>query len=302
MQNPTVISILGRLDRGERFSGEETLQWSRAGIAPQLASALSQLPPERRQKFARPAIDLLTDLGRPVIPAAGGEPDRLGPIVNKPAVVAYLVGALETGDADLRDEIGAVLSEQVPGPLLRPNAASIFESLRKYPGTSGGVLILGRIGSPQARQLIEEVEPLRLTSAENTEIALARLGDAAAETRVIDAYHSASEVSAKGDQALRVGYIATRNAILTLARDFRTPEFYFWHMRSRRSLRVHLIEGLHRAFLSEPMFWKPYYKPQSDVYYERIEAWLVSHLQITWNHPRPPFLYEEDAPLPAVRP
>ena len=72
-------------------------------------------------------------------------------------------------------------------------------------------------------------------------------------------------------------------------------------MNSRRSLRIYLIEGLHRAFLTEPLFWKPYYKPENDSYYERIEAWLVSHVGAKWTQPRPPFLYEEDAPLPPGR-
>lgn len=292
---------MNRLLQGETPNGDEILELNRAGAAPDMIAAVSRTKPEDRNKIERPALGLIVDLGRPVVPAGSSAPEHLAPIVTNPAVVAYLAKTLKEANADLRDEAGAVLADQVPEPALRANANAILEALRQYPGTTGGALILGRIGSAEAKKLVDSVEGLRLTSPEDTEIAVARLGDKQAEERVIKGYQTAADARSKGRESVRVGYIATPNAVKTLARDMRTSESYVWRMNSRRSLRIYLIAGLHRAFLNEPVFWKPYYKPEDDSYYERIEAWLESHLGVKWTEPRPPFLYEEDAPLPPGR-
>jgi len=68
-------------------------------------------------------------------------------------------------------------------------------------------------------------------------------------------------------------------------------------------MRVHIIEGLHRAFPTEPVFWPPQFKPSDDSYYEAIEKWITDNLGVTCDQPRPAFLYQEDAPvLPAPGP
>jgi hypothetical protein len=62
-------------------------------------------------------------------------------------------------------------------------------------------------------------------------------------------------------------------------------------------MRVHIIEGLNRAFPTEPVFWRPFYRPEGDSYYETIENWITENLGVTWDQPRPEFLYQEDAPV-----
>lgn len=99
-----------------------------------------------------------------------------------------------------------------------------------------------------------------------------------------------------GGIAWRLGYAGTDRLVDLLAQEMRSPETYVWNKRSRRSLRVHIIEGLHLAHPTEPIFWKPFFPPEDDSYYAAIEAWLVDHRGSTWSRPRPPFLYEESAP------
>ena len=298
MTNPAVTSVLNRLNSGGSFSGIEIMHLSRLHLTQQLAAALLDGTTQRRKTLDRPGVDLMADLGRDIIPEADGGSERFSPIVTNPPAVAYVACLLESPDSDARDEAGAILADQVPAAALTPLAKAILDALHKFPGVTGGALILGRLGSKQALDLLESSEDLRLTSPDDTEIALARLGDKAAEARVLSSYRTAAGPREKADQALRVGYAATRDAILTLARDFRTGESYVWRMNSRRSLRISIAAGLHRAFLSEPIFWKPEYKPHDDSYYERIEAWITAKMGVTWTQPRPPFLYEEDAPLP----
>jgi hypothetical protein len=297
MTSPPAPHVVERLERGESFSTREMMSLDRAQVIPELIAALSREDPARRARLGRGAMELLVDLGRPIIPPSEDGPQRPAPIVNDPEVVRFLVSTLNDPDPDVRNYAATILSTQTPGTVLRQNETVLLEALRRHPGTTGAVLMLGRTGSKEARELIESSETMRAVSPDDTEIALARLGDKEAEARVMAAYRSAADVEEKGRQAVRVGYIASREAILALASDMRTSEFYVWRMASRRSLRIHIIEGLNRAFLSEPVFWKPFYKPESDAYYERIEAWLVARTGIRWPHPRPPFLYEEDAPL-----
>jgi hypothetical protein len=45
----------------------------------------------------------------------------------------------------------------------------------------------------------------------------------------------------------------------------------------------------------EPIFWKPDGTPREDSYYQHIEEWVTAKLEITWDAPRPSFLYETDA-------
>lgn len=66
---------------------------------------------------------------------------------------------------------------------------------------------------------------------------------------------------------------------------------------AQRSFRLHVIEALSLAYPFEPLLWVPCYRPTGDAYYEQIENWAVKTLGVTFTRPRPPFLYQEDAPM-----
>ena len=135
-----------------------------------------------------------------------------------------------------------------------------------------------------------------MIDADNVIMVRARLGDEKAEDALYEAYYGTEGVRQKGELAKRLGYAATERLVAVLADEIRSPDVYLWNQRSRKSLRVHVIEGLHLAFPAEPVFWKPFFRPEDDSYYEAIEVWLVAKLGTTWERERPEFLYQEDAP------
>jgi len=292
--DPRVAAVLTRLQAGESYSTAEVLRLQpEPGIIPALIAGLEG----REAKVRRAGLNLLSELGRPMVKGHGEQPERITPYLGQPEVVALLVRALDDPAAEVRDFACKALAEGALEPLLQRQAAAIVEALRRHPATDLAALLLGKTSSPAARALIEASAEVREADPEHTEQALGRLGDAAAEEAVLRAYRAAKDPRVKARQALRLGYMATPKAVRALAHDIRTPDFYVWQMRSRRSMRVHVIAGLQRAFPTEPVLWPPVYKPQDDSCYEAIESFLHRQLGVTWDKPRPPFLWEEDAPV-----
>jgi hypothetical protein len=296
----TPAHVLSKFDAGEDLSLDEVSQCRVAGAGWLTAfmEALPKHPPEMRKV----GLELISQLGSPELSAHPGEPARIAPYIRDPGVVKYLVRALTDEDRAVRKEASGMLARQVTAELLRDDTEEILKAVRHRPGLTDGALLLGRVGSHQAAMLLRSDRELKEASPEDTDCALARLGDWGAEDRMLARYEEAKTHQEKKRYFLFLGCMATPRALLTLARAIRTPESYMWNMRSRRSMRVHVIEGLHLAFLTEPLFWAPWTKPSNDEYYQEIETWLVRHLGVDWKEPRPPFLYEEDAPTPAPRP
>lgn len=291
-------SILKRLDTGDSFSSRETMEFHRQpDAAARLFAAIQHGEVQRRQAGLR----LLIQIGRAVIPAEGNRPEVLGPIVDNPAVLKALLEMLTDPDEDVRRQSCVTLADLVPGDLIRPHAGAILAALKRYPSTDGALILLGKTGTPDALRLLEEIPEIGQASPENVRLVQARLGEREAEAAEIRAYGATSDPRAKAEAARRLGYIGTRQTVIVLARDIRMPLTYVWLVKSERSFRLHIIEGLHLAFMHEPIFWRPYFKPSDDYYYEKIEKWLTDHLGVTWDHPRPPFLYEEDSPTPVLQ-
>lgn len=295
IENQTLATVMDRLRSGAGFSTQDVLRLKReAHLIDDLAGVL----PEQPASIRRGALELLIDIGRPRLEPKRDLPERLGPYIEDPRVVTHLVGALSDTDPAVRSAASAALVDEVPDLVLRNFSPQIITTVQNDPALDGGVLLLGKTGAEWAKTTILSVEVLRTVDAAETQAALARLGDREAENAVIRAYREAADPDAKAEAARRLGYVATLRCALTLARDIRTPQVYVWSMRSRRSMRVHVIEGLHLNFPTEAVFWKPFFKPQSDAFYEAIETWLTENLGVTWDRPRPQFLYQEDAPVP----
>jgi len=299
MENATVnstpvTSILARIEAGEGFSTRDVLEFqSQPNLLNELIDSLQTRPPQN--KLA--AVRLLIEMGRPVLKAEGELPDRPAPYINDPKAVAYLANSLNDNESDVRNLASKTLVWEVPEILVRNHSKELIESIRHRPTIDEAALLLGLTSNETARTMINTNKELHDVDPEATRMAFARLGDWKAENAVIDAYIQAKEPREKADYARKLGYIGTVRSVLTLARDIRTPETYVWKMNSRRSMRLHVIEGLHQAFLNEPVFWRPFFKPENDLYYETIERWLTRNLGVTSDRPRPEFLYEEDAPI-----
>jgi hypothetical protein len=274
-------------------STEDIISFSRNEGAPEtLLSTYGEL--------RKLTLSVFVDLGRPLLPAVEQEmiPERLGPLVSNPEIITYLVSLLRDTDRDIRNRVSTVLEELVPAALLKPHFDRIASAIRQYPDMDGALLLTGKLPKEEGMSILNSPYMQKYNSSDNFIMAHARLGDAKAESAIISAYHDTLDPEEKGALALRLGYVATNATIKILAEEIRSPEFYYWNQRSRRSLRVHIIEGLHIAFPTEQIFWEPFHKPVDDSYYVGIEQWLAKKLGVTWSKDRPPFLYQEDAPIP----
>jgi hypothetical protein len=227
---------------------------------------------------------------------APGFPPTPGPLVDDPLVVRELVARLGDPVRDVRGAAAALLVERVPDGLVRDHSAAIIAAVGKQPATDNAALLLGKTGAAAAEKLLRGEAALRDAAPLETRAALGRLGDRQAEAEVIEACQREKDPQRRAQLLPGLGYMATVQSVLYLAREIRTPESYVWVMKARRSMRIHVIEALHRAFPAERVFWRPPLKPDGDAYYEAVEAWIARNLGVTWSTPRPPFLYEEDAP------
>lgn len=288
-----VERALARLQAGQNLNTAETMALARDdGAVTALVSALRAAPDASRER----GVPLMIDLGRVRVPPDGPVPERPGPIIDSPEVVAFLVEALVDGNADVRRRAGIALAGLVPADLLRTQANALFSAFERFPGTDGALIVIGKITGQEALAFIESHPEVRQAPVEDVEMVRARLGNHAAEDAVIVAYISADTAQAKALQARRLGYVGTDRAVRLLARDIRTPLTYAWMDAGQRSLRVHIIEGLHLAYLREPVFWPPFMPPNDDSYYQKIEDWLTAKLGTRWENPRPPFLYQQSVP------
>lgn len=288
-----IESAVARLQSGRGLSTAEMMLLGRSAEAvPALVQALRNSPAEVRMR----GLGLLVDLGRPMVPQQGRIPERPGAIVESPAVVAYLIEALADDDAEVRRKAGMALAGLVPGDLLRAEVRTLITRFERYPLTDGGLIVLGKTDSPHALAFINS-HPEMHSSAADVEMVRARLGDHQAEDAVLAAYIATNPPRDKGLQARRLGFVGTDRAVRLLARDIRTPVTYAWIDAAQRSLRVHIIEGLHLAYMRESVFWPPMVQPNDDSYYQQIEEWLTARLGTRWDNPRPPFLYQQSAPM-----
>jgi hypothetical protein len=190
----------------------------------------------------------------------------------------------------------------VPDLYLRNFGKEVVEKLVAYPQTSRAAQILAKTGSERALALIRSNRAIREQDELWTAQALAKLGDSAWEDFLILKYREEKDVGEKRELAMMLGFVGTPKTILTLARDLRNPTTYEWNQTALRSFRVHVIQGLSRAYPMEPLLWKPNGTPRDDRYYDSIEEWAETKLGVKWDAPRPPFLYEMDVPSPASTP
>lgn len=293
MSETVFESVLTRLESGESFSTREMLEYRAEpdGIS-SIISLLRKLTLNQRVN----AVPFASDLGRIMIPAESVFPERPGPVITEPLVIKYLVDQLDAREKEIRNPACIALAALVPEKFLQQYQEVIIPALLEYPGTDGAIILLGKIDSPKSIELLNKPE-IRAASADDTEMALARLGDRKAEQSIIDSYNQSDSVQLKAQLACRLGYIGSKKAIELLAKKIRTPDYYEWHPPAIRSLRLHIIEGLHLAYMEEEIFWQPLISPEDDSYYENIENWLKKKLNISWEVEPPDFLYQIESPI-----
>lgn len=291
------VELVERLEEGETLTTDELLELGEQPDAVDTLIGFSDESEARRLAL----LPTIIELGRVVIAEneETDEPERPGPIVTDPEVIAYLVQRLDDDASEVRDTASEALAEMVPSELLVEYTEVLLRQIEEFPENDSALLLLGKLDDPtRALELLDDTPALGAADSDNVIMVRARLGDPDAERALYAAYFDTDEPEEKGALAPRLGYAATDLTLEVLADEIRSPDTYFWVRTARRTLRIHIIEGLHLAFPMEPLFWTPFYRPEDDGYYEAIEQWLTDRLGTTWNRPRPEFLYQEDSPAP----
>src|SRR5690606_17421895 len=202
-------------------------------------------------------LPVIVELGRVLVPAHEDVPEHPGPIVTEPKVVHLLVERSYSKDGELRRGAFTTLADLVPAASLAPYPDTLHTVVQEYPATDGALLLLGKSSKPaEALALLQSTPALASSSSDDAIMVRARLGEQVAEDSLLQAYRDADDAKQREAVAWRLGYAGTDRLVDLLADEIRSPETYVWNMGLRRSLRVHVIEGLHQAFPTEPIFWK----------------------------------------------
>lgn len=294
-----VDSILAKVRESDSFEPEEVKAWQEdSRIYPALLERMRGLKDEEQAS----CLERFDDLGAAVVARQDGEGFFLAPYIADLNMIHGLVEFLGDKDEEVRETAVRQIFDYVPDLHLRNFSAEVITHLVSYPETSRAAQLLAKTGSEKALSVIRGNRVIREQDEGWTLQALAKLGDSAREDTLIENFRKEKQPAPKRELAWMLGYVATPKTILALARDLRNPMTYEWNQTSKRSFRVHVIQGLGRAYPMEPLLWKPDGTPRDDRYYQDIEDWAESKLGVTWDSPRPPFLYEMEAPTPARLP
>lgn len=244
------------------------------------------------------AADNLAELGCQWDQPKGDVPGEFGPYLIDGSIVAVLVGAVVgTKDPDLLRAATRILSNITPDSLVRNHAAELESALGRYKDLRWKGMLIGKLGNQRGLKIIQDSKSYLEGNPSEGLAVLGKLGSMEAERKLIEEYHAEEDGTQKEGLAKLLGYMATPKALNTLAVDLRTPFTYAWNQKAQRSFRLHVIEALSLAYPFEPLLWRPRYRPTGNVYYEQIEDWAVKTLGVSFTRPRPPFLYQEDAPM-----
>jgi hypothetical protein len=244
------------------------------------------------------AVDNLADLGRQWAEPNGGVPGHFGPFLVDESIVGTIVAVLaKSTNPEFLDAATKILAKRTPDSLVRNHAAVLESVIAHRNDLRWKGLLLGKLGSQRGLRVIQDSKSYLEGNPHESLAVLGKLGRKDAEAKLIDAYLQEKDGTQKEALAELMGYMGTPKALNILAADLRTPLTYAWNQMAQRSFRLHVIEALSHAYPFEPLLWVPFYRPTGDAYYEEIENWAVKSLGVTFTRPRPPFLYQEDAPM-----
>jgi len=246
------------------------------------------------------AVEDLADLGRQWVEPKGEVPGHFGPFLVDESIVGTIVAVIgKSNDREFLDATMKVLAKRTPDSLVRNHAAVLESVLVHREDLQWKELLIGKLGSQRGLRVIQDSKSYLEDNPREGLAVLGKLGRKDAETKLIDAYLQEKDGTQKERIAELMGYMGTPKALNTLAFDLRTPFTYAWNQMAQRSFRLDVIEALSIAYPFEPLLWVPFYRPTGDAYYEQIEDWAVKTLGVAFTRPRPPFLYQEDAPMRA---
>lgn len=244
------------------------------------------------------AAENLAELGCQWVEAKGGVPGEFGPYLIDESIVAVLVSAVAgTKDPDLLRAATHILAKITPDSLVRNHADEIETALARHKDLRWKGLLIGKLGNRRGLKVILDSKSYLEGNPSEAFAVLGKLGSTESEQKLIEEYLAEKEGKQKDGLAQLLGYMATPKAVNILAADLRSPITYAWNQKAQRSFRLHVIEALSLAYPFEPLLWRPRFRPTGDAYYEEIEQWAEKTIGVKFTRPRPPFLYQEDAPM-----
>lgn len=244
------------------------------------------------------AADYIAELGGQWVEPRGEVSGYFGRYLVDDSIVGALVAAVATTTHnELLNAVTKILVESTPDSLIRNHASELESALAKHPELLNKGMLIGKLGNRRGLKIIQNWKSYLENNPDESNAVLGKLGNAEGERKVIEAYLAEKDGTRKEAFAQLLGYMATPKALNTLAIDLRTPFTYAWNQRAQRSFRLHVIDALSRAYPFEPLLWRTIYRPTGDAYYEEIEQWAEKTIGVKFTRPRPPFLYQEDAPM-----
>jgi len=257
-----------------------------------LKAALSaSLPVDTPAKELGPMIVTLAEVG--ALTSDGRQ--NTGYIQHK-EIVATLAAGLNSPIDEVRTVAHDLLLTKAKPEHLKACAAEIRRSLQANFAPPAAVRLQALLDPDRA-----SVEQLLADASLPLDIR-ARLGDAAAEGKLIEQFEQADEPQAKGNLAKELGYVGSPRAIRALAAAFKSPlvlRLQYEHI----SVRYRILEALSRSYPDEPLLTTElqrikergddaYGKNNLEAYFARVAQWGRQTLSVDLSAEPPLILYQ----------
>jgi HEAT repeat protein len=242
--------------------------------------ALDREPEAARAQVAR----VLVTLGRQVDPlrASGGH------LIRSARIVRLLAEKCLAGVGPARDTCVDALQTSVPSELLRDYGAALTRSLEQAPDDTM-FLLVAKAKPAAALPLVRGfARSPRWATNDNVQIALAALGEKAAENKFIQPFLATRDPSQKAKLAASLGYIGTEATLHALASQMRSDLMIEMPRVSLRSVRLDIVAALSYNFPDLVFLWDN--AITDDKGYVRVEQFCEKAFGTIWDRPRPPFL------------
>ena len=167
-------------------------------------------------------------------------------------------------------------------------APLLTQSLERFPDNTT-LLLVAKAKPEAALPVVKELARTpRWAKVENVQIALAALGDKAAEDRFVESFLTTQDPSQKAKLAKSLGYIGTNSALRALASQMRTNLVVEMPRVLRRSVRLDIMAALSYNFPDKTFLYDN--AVTNDSGYARVEQFCEKTFDTKWQTPRPPFL------------
>jgi HEAT repeat protein len=281
---------IDRFRTGQPFGGDVRPYIVAGQPDPDALYVFSQALDQEPEAVRVQVIDLLIALGRQIDPlkASGGR------LIRNPRIIRLLAqkGLSNVGRA--RDHSLDALLESVPVELLRDYGPALTQSLEHFPDNAA-LLLVAKAKPETALPVVKELaHSPRWAKSEDVQIALAALGDKAAEDKFVEPFLTTQDPSQKAKLAKSLGYIGTDSALRALASQMRTGLVVEMPRVLRRSVRLDIMAALSYNFPDKPFLWDN--AILNDSGYARVEKFCEDTFGTKWQAPRPPFLTVQGFP------